>query len=92
MHRALGLLEKVFDFGVELFLLGAERVVQRRPLEHALLHSAARAELGVPHLHDHAEALDEENAAQDGQHQLLVDDYRADGYYAADGQRAGVLP
>ena len=90
VYRALGLLEQVLDFGVELRLLRAERVVQRCALEHALLHSVARSELGVPHLHDYAQALYEEYAAQYGQHQLLVDDDCADGYYAADGERAGV--
>ena len=41
----LGFLKRYLISGSSLFLLGAERVVQRRPLEHALLHSAARAEL-----------------------------------------------
>ena len=64
--------------------------MDRCALEDALLHATALAELKVVDLQNDAEALDEEDAAEDGEHQLFVDYYCRHGDDAADGQRACV--
>ena len=90
MDHALWPAPQVAAVGVELPVLGAEGVVYGGALEYALLHPAPLPHLVVPHLHHHAEALDEEDAAEYGQHELLVDDDGAHGDDAPDGQRARV--
>ena len=64
--------------------------MDRRALEDALLDAPALAQLVVVNLHHHAEALYEEDTAEDRQHQLLVDDDGTHGDDTADGQRTRV--
>ena len=72
---SLGLAYEIFTLWVELTLLRAEVVMDGCALEDALLHATALAELKVVDLQNDAEALDEEDAAEDGEHQLFVDYY-----------------
>ena len=58
--------------------------------EHADTLSLAFLPLEPLCLYDDAQALDEENAAQDREQQLLMDDDGANSDDAADGQGAGV--
>ena len=83
---SLGLADKIFTLWVELTLLCAEVVMDRCALEDALLHATALAELKVVDLQNDAEALDEEDAAEDGEHQFFVDYYCRHGDDAADGE------
>ena len=67
MHGLVWLFNEIFALRVELAVLCPEVVVDRSALEDALLYAMALASLVVPHLHDDAEAFDEENAAKNGQ-------------------------
>ena len=58
--------------------------------EHPHAPALALLNLEPLRLYDDAEALDEEDAAEDGQQQLLVDDDGTHADDAADGQRTGV--
>ncbi len=84
------LLPQVLALRVQLAVLCAEVVVDRRALKDALLDAPALAQLVVVNLHHHAEALYEEDTAEDRQHQLLVDDDGTHGDDTADGQRTRV--
>ena len=61
-----------------------------RALEDAALLAAVLPELEVFHLKDDAEALQEEDATEDGQQQFLVDNNGQDGDDAANGQATRV--
>ena len=60
-------------------------MVDRRHLEHAFA-----GELERHHLHDHRHRLQHEQAADDGEHDLVLDRHRHRAEHAAERQRAGV--
>ena len=84
------LLPQILAVWIQLAVLCAEVVVDRRALEDALLDASALTQLVVIYLHHHAEALYEEDSAEDRQHQLLVDNDGAHGNDSADGERTGI--
>ena len=73
-----GTLDEIVAVRIQLFFRHAEVVVDRRPFEDTLFHATPLANLVVPHLHNHGEALYEEDATENGEQQLLVDDDGAD--------------
>ena len=73
---------------VELFGQHSEIVVNRRTLEDALTHSASFAQLEVFHLKNHAQTLDKEDAAKNGDEQFLMDDDGQNGNQSAKIGRA----
>ena len=84
------LLPQILAVWIQLAVLCTEVVVDRRALKDALLDASALTQLVVIYLHHHAEALYEEDSAEDRQHQLLVDDDGAHGDDTADGERTGI--
>ena len=69
---------------------GTEMVVQRCPFPYADVLPAFLVELIDLGLQDDTHALHEEDPAEDGYQQLLVDDHGADADDATDGEAAGV--
>ena len=90
MYHPFGLAYEIFALGVELARLRAEVVVYGGALEYALLHAPTLAQSVPVYLHYHAQALNEEYAAEYGQHEFLVYDYCRDGYYASYRERTRV--
>ena len=86
MNHSLGLLEHISAVRIQVFVFYAEVVMDGSAFEDALSLVLALAQLEVPHLQNHTQTLHEEDAAEYGQKQFLVDDDGAHGYDAADGQ------
>ena len=79
--------------GIHLLYLcnrGTEVIMDGGALEEALLHPFLFASLVVEALDDDREALYEEDAAEDGDEQLLADDDGAHGNDATDGEATRV--
>ena len=75
---------------VELIVKLTEVVVNRCGTEHTHATTLALLELEPLCLYDYAEALNEEDAAEYGEKQFLVDDDCTDANYTADSQRASI--
>ena len=71
---------------VELRIQTAESIVDGCSTEHADTLALTLFQLEPLRLNDHAETLDEEDATEDGQQQLLMDDDSTDADDASDGE------
>ena len=74
----------------DLFYRSAEVVMEWRPFPDTDMLSAFLIELIYLRLEDHADALHQEDSAQDRHHQFLMNDHGADADDASHSEASGV--
>ena len=90
MHCTVWHFHEILTVRVKLAVLCAEVVVYRCAFEDALLYTFALTYLIVPYLHDNAQTLDEEDSAENGQQEFLMDDDGTHSNDTADGEAARI--
>lgn len=86
MLGRMGLPDEIGTFRIKLRILCAEVIVNRSAFKDALFHSFALSQFVVPHLHNDAQTLHEEDSAEDGKKQLFMDDDSCNTNDSTDGE------